>query len=84
MKEIKIDIVCGGGVKIFYFLGTYSLELYMLHMLIYELFKIPGNIPPTVNILTSIVLSLFLCFPAKGLTNKVIGFVSKKIYAYSL
>ena len=61
------------------YLGKYSLELYMLHMLLYGFFKTLYLIPPTANILLSIVIALLFCSVAQKASSKVIQCISTKI-----
>lgn len=56
--------------KVLEWLGTYSLELYLLHMLLYQPFKNFG-IEHMLLITISIMLSLLLCKPVHMITQKI-------------
>lgn len=62
---------CSKLMHILRWFGTYSLELYILHLLLFQPFKNMG-IDGLHLISASIVLSLLLCQPVHNVTNKIV------------
>jgi len=79
MKELHNKLIVG-GVNIIKWLGTYSLELYLLHLLIFHMLDVSCYNSSGKVMLFSIVVSLAICSPIRFITDKIVAFGWRKIF----
>ena len=72
MKELRNKLIVGGA-KVIKWIGTYSLELYLLHLLIFSMLEIFNCLSPGKAMLFSIVIALAICSPVSIITGKIVA-----------